>query len=452
MFPTDLLLLDIIVILAAARMFGALSQKVGQPAVIGEIVAGIALGPTLLGQVIGHRLFPAEIVPSLTTVADIGLVLYMFVVGMELDKELVQGRLRVAAGVAAGATALPLVLGCGVAIWLAPRYASGGKLIFVLFFAVSVSATAFPVLARILTDKGLERTLLGGLSLAAAAVIDVVSYALLAVVVAIASAAGHESWRLLLAPVYFLFMVGVVRPFLKRLVAPAFDRAGPSGPRLCGVLIGLFASAWACQWMQVNFIFGAFLFGAVMPRSEGIIRHLRTSLESAVHLMLPIFFVVTGLTVDLAKLRMDALGILAVILAVAIVGKVGGGYAGARLTGIPRRGSAVMAALVNTRGLTELVILSVGLQQHLLNPQLYTLLIVMALVTTAMTGPLLNWTQPLVVSAPDPEARAGVPAFGAAGSHANMASARPGDAGDGRDNGSQDPYVRTCGGPPVAKR
>jgi Kef-type K+ transport system membrane component KefB len=136
MFPTDLLLLDIIVILAAARMFGALSQKLGQPAVIGEIVAGIALGPTLLGQVIGHRLFPAEVVPSLTTVADIGLVLYMFVVGMELDKELVQGRLRVAGGVAAGTTALPLLLGWGVAIWLAPRYAPGGKLAFVLFFAV----------------------------------------------------------------------------------------------------------------------------------------------------------------------------------------------------------------------------------------------------------------------------------------------------------------------------
>lgn len=170
MFPTDLLLLDIVVVLAA-RLFGAISRKMGQPVVIGEIVAGIALGPTLLDQVIGHRLFPATMLPSLTTIADIGLVLlYMFVVGMELDQELVQGKFRVAAGVATGATALPLVLGCGVAFWLAPRYATGGTLALVMFFAVSVSATAFPVLARILTDKSLERTLLGGLSLASAAV------------------------------------------------------------------------------------------------------------------------------------------------------------------------------------------------------------------------------------------------------------------------------------------
>ncbi len=232
MFPTDLLLLDIVVVLAAARLFGAISRKIGQPVVIGEIVAGIALGPTLLGQVLGHRLFPATMLPSLTTIADIGLVLYMFVVGMELDQELVQGKFRVAAGVATGATALPLVLGCGLAFWLAPRYATGGTLAFVMFFAVSVSATAFPVLARILTDKSLERTLLGGLSLASAAVIDVGSYALLAVVVAIASVAGHDSWRLAFVPVYFLFMLGVVRPFLRGLVAPAFDRAGGS-PRGC---------------------------------------------------------------------------------------------------------------------------------------------------------------------------------------------------------------------------
>ncbi|HEX8006103.1 MAG TPA: cation:proton antiporter [Trebonia sp.] len=425
MFPTDLLLLDIVVVLAAARLFGGLSRRIGQPAVIGEIVAGIALGPTLIGQVIGHRLFPATMMPSLTTIADVGLVLYMFVVGMELDRELVQGKLRVAGGVAAGATGLPLVLGCGIAFWLAPRYATGGTLPFVLFFAVSVSATAFPVLARILTDKHLERTLLGGLSLAAAAVIDLVSYALLAAVVAIASAAGHESWRLAFVPVYFLVMLGVVRPFLRGLVAPAFDRAGWVTPRLCGVLVGLFFSAWVCQWMQINFIFGAFLFGAVMPRSEGIIRHVRQGLESAVHLMLPMFFVVTGLTVNLATLHIDDLGILAAVLGVAILGKVGGGYAGARLTGIPPQGSAVMAALVNTRGLTELVILSVGLQQHLLSPQLYALMIVMALVTTAMTGPLLNWIQPMVISAPEVETtRTSMPAFGAGGLSANMASAR----------------------------
>jgi Kef-type K+ transport system membrane component KefB len=432
MFPTDLLLLDIVVILAAARLFGAASRLIGQPMVLGEIVAGIALGPTLLGQFDGHRLFPPAMVPSLTTVADVGLVLYMFVVGMELDQELVRGHIRVAAGVATGATALPFALGCGVAIWLAPRYALGGKLPFVLFFAVSVSATAFPVLARILTDRGLERTLLGGLSLATAAVIDVISYALLAVVVAIASAKGHESWRLLLAPVYVLLMICVLRPLLRR-VAVVFDRDGGVTPKLCGVLIGLFASAWVAQWLQVNFIFGAFLFGAVMPRSEAIVRYVKRSLESTVQLMLPVFFVVTGLTVNLAKLPLSSAGILAVILAAAILGKVGGGYAGARLTGIPPRNSAVMAALVNTRGLTELVILSVGLQAHLIGPQLYAMLIVMALVTTAMTGPLLNWFKPLAFSELDSEVRTGTPAAGPGGSGAKIASVRPGNGGADRE-------------------
>ncbi|MBV9446044.1 MAG: cation:proton antiporter [Streptosporangiaceae bacterium] len=393
MFPVDLLLLELVVILAAARLFGEISSRLGQPPVIGEIVAGIALGPTLLGLMVGHRLFPPVMLPSLSTVADIGLALYMFVVGMELDRELVQDKMRVAAGVATGATLLPFAVGCGVAFWLAPRYALGGKLSFVLFFAVSVSATAFPVLARILTDRHMERSLLGGLSLAAAAVIDVVSYALLAVVVAIVSAAGHDSWRLILVPVYFLMMIFLVRPLLLK-VAVVFDRNGRMTPRLCGVLIGLFFSAWAAQWLQINFIFGAFLFGAVMPRSEGIIRHVRSNLDSAVHLMLPVFFVVTGLTVNLSKLHLNDLGILVVILAVAIFGKLGGGYAGARLTGIPRQGSAVMASLVNTRGLTELVVLSVGLQEHIIGPELYALLIVMALVTTAMTGPLLNWFVP----------------------------------------------------------
>jgi Kef-type K+ transport system membrane component KefB len=408
MFPTDLLFLDIVVILATARLFGEASRRIGQPAVIGEIVAGIALGPTLLGQVAGHRLFPATMLPSLTTVADIGLVLYMFVVGMELDQELVQGKLRIAAGVATGATALPFALGCGVAIWLAPRYAIGGKLPFVLFFAVSVSATAFPVLARILTDRGLERNLLGGLSLAAAAVIDVVAYTLLAVVVAIASATGRESWRLLLAPVYFLVMIGVVRPLLRRL-AVVFDRDGRLGPRLCGVLIGLFFSAWVAQWMQLNFIFGAFLFGAAMPRSKAIIRHVRANLQTPIQLMLPVFFVITGLTVNLAKLPVGGVGILAVILVVSVLGKVGGGYAGARLTGIPPQGSALMAALVNTRGLTELVVLSVGLQVHLIGPQLYALLVVMALLTTAMTGPLINWFQPRAFAAADRGTRSAIP-------------------------------------------
>jgi Kef-type K+ transport system membrane component KefB len=160
------------------------------------------------------------------------------------------------------------------------------------------------------------------------------------------------------------------------------------------LLIGVFAVAWATQWMQLNFIFGAFLFGAVLPRTRGFSEALMNRLWPAVLLLLPIFFATTGLTVNLGQLRPDALGVLAAVLGVAIVGKLGGGYVGSRLAGISRRDSGVLAVLVNTRGLTELVILSVGLQEHVLNTQLYSLLVVMALITTAMTVPLLRWLYP----------------------------------------------------------
>jgi Kef-type K+ transport system membrane component KefB len=405
--PTDLMFLDIAVVLSAAHVLGAAARRLGQPRVIGEIVAGIALGPTLLGHLTGHRLFPPAVMPALTTLADVGLVLFMFIVGLELDRRRLQGKARIVTGVAAGATALPFAMGCALALLLAHRYAPGQGAPFVLFFAVSVSATAFPVLARILTDRGMQQTLLGGIALASAAVIDVVSYTLLAVVVGIASASGHESWRLLLAPVYGLVMVFAVRPLLRRLTSAAGSSGRITPAQLSFVLIGLFASAWITQWMQVNFIFGAFLFGAVMPRSEALLQWLLDAFAPAVQLMLPMFFVVTGLTVDLGKLHLGDLGVLAAILAVSILGKAGGGYAGARFTGIPRRGSLVVAVLVNTRGLTEIVILTIGLQQHLLEPGLYALLIVMALVTTAMTGPLLNRVYPRDRLAEDLAAAAG---------------------------------------------
>jgi Kef-type K+ transport system membrane component KefB len=391
----DLLLLDIAIVLITARLLGTVAQRLGQPRVIGEILAGIVLGPTLLGHLIGHRLFPTSVLPSLTTLADVGLVLFMFVIGMGLDQTLVRGRGRVAAGVAVGATALPLALGCGLALWLAHQYGHGRTLAFVLFFGTAVSATAFPVLARIITDRGMQRIWVGGLALASAAVIDVMAWTLLAVAVTIASAVGPNSWHIMLAPVYLALMLLVIRPLLRRLVA-AFDHAGRLTPGMLSlVLTGLLASAWATQWMQIHFIFGAFLFGVLMPRSDALVRQILERLEQlAVLLLLPMFFVVTGLTVDLSALHVGAVGILAAILAVSIGGKLIGGYAGARLTGVSPQGSAVLATLMNTRGLTEIVILTVGLQVHVLDHALYSLMIVMALVTTAMTGPLLDWCYP----------------------------------------------------------
>jgi Kef-type K+ transport system membrane component KefB len=392
--PVDLLLLDIAIIVLAARLAGSLLRMLGQPPVIGEIMAGVLLGPTVLGHIAGHRLFPVTVLPSLTTLADIGLVLFMFVVGMELDQTLVQGRGRAAGGITAGATVVPFALGCALAVTLAGQHAHGKRLAFVLFIGTAVTATAFPVLARIITDRNMQQTTLGGLALSCAALIDIIAWTLLAIVVAIVSAADRNSWHLLLIPAYLLLMALVVRPLLRRLAA-AFERTGrlTAGMLSC-VLIGLLASAWATQWMQIHFIFGAFLAGFLMPRSSQLIPQILERIQQlATLLLLPIFFLVTGLTVNLSTLPVSSLGILAGILAVSIGGKLIGGYAGARFTGMPPQDSAVLAALVNTRGLTEIVILTVGLQEHILDTELYSLMIVMALVTTVMTGPLLSWCQ-----------------------------------------------------------
>jgi Kef-type K+ transport system membrane component KefB len=393
--PVDLLILDLVVILIAAQLLGSAARRLGQPVVIGQILAGLLLGPTLLGRLVGNRLFPATTIPPLTTLADVGLVLFMFVIGMELDQQLIRAKSAGAIGAAAGAALVPFALGSGLALALARQHAHGRPLPFVLFLGTAVSATAFPVLARILTDRGIQRTQVGTIAMASAAIIDVAAWTMLAVVAAIADASGQASWRIWLALPYLLVMLLGARPLLQRLV-PAFERAGRMTPGLLSwMLIGLLASAWATQWIGVHFIFGAFLFGAIIPRSDALIQEILNRLEHlAVLFLLPVFFAVTGLTVNLGSLQASALGTLAAVLAVSIGGKLAGGYAGARVTGIAPRDSAVLAALLNTRGLTEIVILTVGLQEHVLDIDLYSLMIVMALVTTAMTGPLLKLWYP----------------------------------------------------------
>ncbi|WP_405148069.1 cation:proton antiporter [Sphaerisporangium sp. NBC_01403] len=434
MLHVDVLLLDLVIVLAAARLLGALAKRLGQPPVIGEIVAGILLGPTLLGPWIGDDLFGPDMRPALTALADVGLILFMFVVGLELDQKLVRGKGKVAASISLGSTIVPFVLGTLLALALAGEHAHGNTLAFVLFLGAAMSATAFPVLARVLTDRDMHRTTLGGLALASAAVIDVLAWTVLAVVVGIASAeAASGQWQVLLAVPYAAVMFLVVRPLLARLV-PAFERAGRLTPGLLSVvLIGLVASAWATEWMHVHFIFGAFLFGAVMPR-EGAKRLNHQILERleqlTVLLLLPMFFVVSGLNVNLRTLTVSSLGVLAAILVVAVGGKLAGSYLGARLRRVPVRQASALAVLLNTRGLTEIVILTVGLQKGVLDGELYSLMVLMALVTTAMTGPLLRRVYPDRRVARD-IAEAERAALGVTASYRVLAvvPGRPGDAG-----------------------
>ena len=393
----QLLLFDLALIIVLARLLGVLAKRIGQPPVLGEIVAGILLGPTIWGTKITGTLFPPALIPPLTALADLGLVFFMFVVGYEVDLGLVKGRGRVAAGVALGSIIAPLGLGIGLAAWFVHRYHPHDPTSFILFLGTAMAITAFPVLARILSDRGLHRTRVGGLALAAASLDDVLAWGLLAVVIAVAGAgSGHSQLRLALAPVYAGVMIWLVRPALRKL-AELYERQGRlTANVLAAVLALLLLSSYATDWMGVKFIFGAFIFGIVMPRDVPALREaiLERLEQVSVLVLLPVFFVVAGLNVNLRGIGLSGLVDLILIMVVAVAGKFGGAYFGARLTGVQRRQSGALAALMNTRGLTELVILTVGLQLGILNKALYTLMVVMAIVTTGMAGPLLRLIYP----------------------------------------------------------
>ena len=391
----QLLLADVAIVIILARLLGAAAKRIGQPPVLGEILVGILLGPTFFHGRITATLFPPALISPLTALADIGLVLFMFVVGYEVDLRLIRGREHAALSVSVGSVALPLVLGSGLGVWLAHRNHVHHVTTFALFIGTAMAATAFPVLARILTDRGLHRTRIGGLALASAAVADVLAWSLLAVVVALAG--SSPQWRVLLALPYAAVMFLFVRPLLRRL-ADVYEQAGRLTPNiLATVLAGLLLSSYATNWMGLHFIFGAFLFGVVMPREAvlGLREEILARLEQiSVLVLLPLYFVVSGLSINLSTIGHSGLEELGAILVVAIGGKLVGAYGGAQLAGIRGRNAGVMATLMNTRGLTELVILGVGLQLHILNKSLYSLMVVMALVTTAMSGPLLKLIYP----------------------------------------------------------
>ena len=269
----QLFLADLAIIILLARLLGMAAKRLGQPPVLGEIIAGILLGPTLFHGKITATLFPVTLRPPLSALANLGVVMFMFAVGYLLDLRLIRGRERVAASVSVSSIVLPLSLGVGLGAWLASRHHVHQVLPFALFVGTAMSVTAFPVLARILTDRNMHRTRIGSIALASAATDDALAWSLLAVVAAI-SGAGSQQFRLLLVPVYAGVMFGLVRPLLHRL-ADVYRRRGRLTPNvLAVVLAGLLLSSFATDWMGLKYIFGAFLFGVVMPR-EGVAAALR---------------------------------------------------------------------------------------------------------------------------------------------------------------------------------
>ncbi len=386
-----LTLAGVAVVIVVARLAGALFKRIGQPPVIGEVIAGIALGPSLLGGW-SQGLFPLETRPMLKILASLGLAVFMFLVGLELDlSHLGEGRSRRAStGVALAGTAVPFALGVLLAMALHPTHKVGDFVPFALFIGAAMSTTAFPVLARILQERKLYDTPLGVLTMASAAGDDVLTWATLAVVVAIVASTGAWTlpYILLLCLLFGLFMVLVVRPALARY---GDRRLGST--ELALVVAGLLACAFATSAIGVHEIFGSFLLGAVFPRGP-LGDEVRDRLKSVATVLLPVFFVTTGLNVDIGGIGTTGLWQLGLILLVACAGKFLGAGLGARSQGLAMRESVALGVLMNTRGLTELVVLNIGRDLGVLDGDLFTLLVVMAVVTTVATSPLLDVVKP----------------------------------------------------------
>jgi Kef-type K+ transport system membrane component KefB len=393
------LLLQIAVILVAARAVGALCRLVGQPQVVGEMAAGIALGPSLLGWLAPGAsafLFPAESLVGLQVLSQVGLVLFMFLVGLELDPKLLRGRGETAVLTSHTSIVIPFLLGSALALYLYPHLsdASVSFTEFALFMGAAMSVTAFPVLARILTERNLLRTKVGAITIACAAVDDVTAWCILAAVVALVRATGMESVLLTLggSVVYVGLMLLAVRPVLRKLETYYESRGRLTEDAFAAVLLALLLSAWATEFVGIHALFGAFFLGAIMPKEKGFVREVSERLEwLTVVFLLPLFFAYTGLRTQIGLLdepRLWAEALL--VLGVAVAGKFGGSALAARLTGLGWREAGALGILMNTRGLMELVILTIGLDLGVISPAVFVMMVLMALATTVMTTPVLE--------------------------------------------------------------
>lgn len=406
---------DIALVLGASYLFGALARRVGQPTVVGQIVAGIALGPSLLGRLPGdpsHRLFTADAVPFLSVVAQIAVVVFMFGVGYEIDLRSVRDQRRPVLMIALGAMVVPLTLGSAIALGVEHVGAFDGHHTvgrsFLLYLGVATSITALPVLAAIVRERGLAGSVVGDVSTAAAGLMDVLAWLVLAVALIGTKAEGSRPWSqtVLLLVVFVAAMFLVVRPAL------TWWNRRPGAVMVSQVPVALLlatAGAWATAALGLHPIFGAFVAGLAMPKPDRAPdAEVLRSTEQTGGLLLPLFFVVTGLTTNIGALNGADLALLAVILLCSIGGKFLAGYATARLAGLGSRPATMIGALVNTRGLTELIALNVGLRAGIIDGRLFTILVLMALITTAMTGPLITAIHKRDAAAPGVPDRADV--------------------------------------------
>ncbi len=401
-------LLHVLVALTAIIITGQLLAKLFaylcQPSVIGEVVAGILLGPSLLGSELSGWILPPGVAPFLGLIAQLGIILYMFMVGLELNVSLLTHRVHATVATSHASILVPFLLGTLLAIALYPRLSDRSVPFtsFALFMGVAMSITAFPVLARILTDRGLTRTELGVIALGCAATDDVTAWCLLAFVVGIARAQVGQGLLITAGALgYIAAMLVIARPLLRPVAARWTTEPLPRGAVVV-VFVALLLSALTAEVIGIHAIFGAFLLGAVIPHESVVARTLTRQLEHLVTiLLLPAFFAFTGMRtrIDLVS-GLDQWILCALIVLIATLGKCGGTLVAARLTGMGWRAAAALGTLMNTRGLMELIVLNIGLDLRVISPTLFAMMVVMALVTTMATAPVLWWLLPHTAPAP----------------------------------------------------
>lgn len=398
--PFGILLLQVIVILLCCRIFGWLFVKIGQPTVIGEILAGIVLGPSILGHwfpEISSFLFPIESLGNIMLLSQFGLILFMFAIGMELDITEVRNKLKETILISHTSTIVPFFFGMLTAYFVYDNYADKSTpfLSFALFIGIAMSITAFPVLARIIQEKGLTKTHLGTISLASAANGDITAWCLLAVVIAIAQAGSMLSavYNILFSVFYLVIMFLVIRPFL-RMIGQIYHNKEVIDKGLVALMfLILIGSSYLTEILGLHALFGAFMAGVVMPSNIKFRKIMTEKVEDvSLSLFLPLFFVSTGLRTEIGLLNSPELwGMCALFILVAIVGKFGGATFSARFVGESWKNSLYIGALMNTRGLMELVVLTIGYEMGILSPVIFVMLVLMTLVTTFMTAPLISF-------------------------------------------------------------
>ncbi|MES2240572.1 MAG: cation:proton antiporter [Bacteroidota bacterium] len=398
--PLAILLAQIVTIILVARLFGWIFRKIGQPSVIGEMIAGIVLGPSLVGMYFPEFsavLFPKESLGNLQFLSQIGLIFFMFVIGMELDLKVLKNKAHDAVVISHASIVIPFALGLTLAYFIYPIFAPMGVAFssFGLFLGIAMSITAFPVLARIVQEREMQKTKLGTIAITCAAADDITAWCILAVVIAIVKAGSFTSalYVIGLAILYVIVMLKIVRPFLKRVGDLNSTRESLNKPVVAIFFITLLFSSYASELIGIHALFGAFLAGAIMPENNKFRNIFIEKVEDvSIIVLLPLFFVFTGLRTQIGLLNDPYLWkVTAIIIAVAVVGKFFGSAFAAKFVGQSWKDSLAIGALMNTRGLMELVVLNIGYDLGVLSTEIFTMMVIMALVTTFMTGPALDF-------------------------------------------------------------